>query len=114
MCSKAISLNPGSAASYCNRGYAYSKLRNYTKAIDDYSMAIPAEFFEDRAWANGHMGQFQKEIDDSCRCIKINPKNANGHAALAQGYLGKFNTAIGLAAQAIYQFVSRLVGRHKL
>jgi tetratricopeptide (TPR) repeat protein/S1-C subfamily serine protease len=77
---KAIRLAPR-AAFYYHRGYTYSSLQQYEKAISDYTQAIKinskfTSAYSSRGIAYSSLQQYEKAISDYTQAIKINPKDA--------------------------------------
>ena len=110
-CSKAIRLNPKSAKSFGNRGYAYNQLGQHEKAIDDLSKAISlapkkAWCYGERGFAFHSLGRNRKAILDYNKALSIDPKFVwvlceRGCLYSDMGQLQKsindFNSAISLA-----------------
>lgn len=90
---KAIELCPKHIFANYIRGWAYSDLGEYQKAIDDYSKAIEqldpktnsvhkllgSFLYFKRAIAYIDLGEYQKAIDDYTKTIKLNPEDANAY-----------------------------------
>jgi tetratricopeptide (TPR) repeat protein len=86
---QAIALSPR-AAFYSNRGVTYKVLKNYPKAIADYTKAIAinpeyAEVYSNRGAAYLNLKEYLKAITDLNKAIAINP-------ALAFAYYNRGTT----------------------
>ncbi len=99
--SKIIELNPKDADAYRGRGYAYYLLREYPKAIEDYTKAIElnpkdADAYLGRGGAYFYLGEYRKVIDDCTKAIALDPKDANAYFGRggAYFYLGEYRKAI--------------------
>ena len=63
----ALQLNPGSAASYVSRGFAYFKVADYDRAITDYTAALhidprEAKTYNNRGVAYRFKGQYDWQL----------------------------------------------------
>ena len=77
-----VSLRPDFAEAYCDRGVAYSKKRDCSSAIKDYSKAIelnPAysEAYYNRSADYSCKGEHDHTIQDLDRAIELNPRYTN-------------------------------------
>jgi len=77
---------------YVTRGDAYSKLKEYKQAIDDYTQAIKidtqyADTYRSRGNVYWQLKEYKQAIDDYTQAIKIDPKNANYYARRGLTYL---------------------------
>lgn len=77
---------------FYNRAHSKDELKDYTGAIDDYTIAIEyggenidESEFVNRALAKFELGYYDDAINDYNQVIEINPKNA-------RAYLGRGNT----------------------
>ena len=75
---------PNDAKSYCERGIAYYKKREYDKAIADYSEAIKlkpdyAEAYSNRAKAYLKKADFDRAIVDYTKAIELNPQDVDAY-----------------------------------
>ena len=107
---KAIELCPKHITANYLRGWAYSDLGEYQKAIDDYTKAIEqldpktnpihkglgSFLYYKRADAYGNLGEYQKAIDGFSKAIEINPKYGDAYCKRADAYsdLGEYQKAI--------------------
>jgi tetratricopeptide (TPR) repeat protein len=107
---KAIELCPKHIFANYIRGWAYSDLGEYQKAIDDYSKAIEqldpktnsvhkllgSFLYYKRADAYGNLGEFQKAIDGFSKVIELDPKDVYAYFKRAIAYidLGEYQKAI--------------------
>lgn len=71
-----------SVASYIERGRRYSRLSQFQKAVETFSVAIrkfpqASEIYLLRAQAYSDLGQLQKQINDLTSAIKIRPQSAD-------------------------------------
>lgn len=75
----AIQKNPESSAAYTYRGYAYTEMQDYPKAIEDYDKAIAISQYPlaymNRSWVKGLMGDFSGAEMDLTEFIKRNSSN---------------------------------------
>ncbi|WP_336182923.1 tetratricopeptide repeat protein, partial [Fusobacterium polymorphum] len=79
---RAIELNPNNASYYYNRGNTFSILKEYEKAIDDYSRAIElnpnnASYYYNRGISFNRLKEYEKAIDDYNKAIELNPNDAS-------------------------------------
>ena len=114
---KAIELCPKHIFANYIRGWAYSDLGEYQKAIDDYTKAIEqldpktnsvhkplgSFLYYKRADAYGNLGEFQKAIDGFSKAIEIDPKDGDAYCKRAIAYidLGEFQKAIADCTKTI-------------
>jgi len=88
---------PYAPALLTHRGYIYTGLGDYERAIADYTEAIrlAPEFavaYNNRGYAYDNLGNYEQAIADYTEAIRLNPENAaaytnRGHAYKAQGDL---------------------------
>jgi tetratricopeptide (TPR) repeat protein len=69
---------------YNNRGYSYSSLGNYRRAIQDYDKAIElnpryAEAYNNRGIAYGSLGNYRMAIQDYDKAIELRPGYAEAY-----------------------------------
>jgi tetratricopeptide (TPR) repeat protein len=93
-----IRSRPDAAELYVQRGEAYFKLREFDKAIDDYSTAIRLDDRQDDAYfgrgmALGRSGEIDKGIADLGVYIKRHPKSSLAHTKRGVRYLWKGDEA---------------------
>ena len=96
--SRQIRARPDAAELYVQRGEAYFKLREFDKAIDDYSTAIRLDDRQDDAWfgrgmAYGRSGEIDKGIADLGVYIQRHPKSSLAHTKRGVRYLWKGDEA---------------------
>ena len=88
---KAIKINPNDAQIYNNRGVAYSMLKNYKLAIDDFTRSIEIDpnylivkkgnsigsnAYNNRGRVYYNLESYENAIADFTRSIEIEPNNA--------------------------------------
>ncbi len=91
---KAIHINPKSAAAYYGRGFAYGEKELYDEEIKDYTKAIQvnpklADAYLGRGLAYGKKGLYDEEIEDYTKAIQINPKLAVAYYNRGNAYVKK-------------------------
>ncbi|QYX30608.1 serine protease [Sphaerospermopsis torques-reginae] len=93
---------------YANRGGAYSELKEYKQAIDDYTQAIKidpenAEYYKNRGLAYFQLKDYKQAINDYTQAIKIDPKDALYYVGRGLAYfqLKDYKQAINDYTQAI-------------
>jgi tetratricopeptide (TPR) repeat protein/S1-C subfamily serine protease len=93
---------------YATRGDAYSKLKEYKQAIDDYTQAMKidpenAEYYKNRGSAYVQLKEYKQAIDDYTQAIKIDDKNAIYYVGRGLAYfrLKDYKQAINDWTQAI-------------
>ena len=117
--------SPGSATGaefYLTRGENFSGVRQYDRAIADYSMAIQlkpdyAEAYNDRGFAYYLKGDSERAIADYTRAIELRPNypkafNSRGVVYMAFGYerskaVADFDRAIALKPDFRYAYINR-------
>jgi len=79
----AISISPKYGLAYWNRGYSYSKLKDYKTAISEYKLAIPMYENDSSTIANIHkdigvvydkMKDYKAAIEEHTIALQFNPK----------------------------------------
>ena len=75
---KAIKLNPDYAEAYCQRGWAYFKLKNYSQAVVDCTKAIELnhqywQAYNRRGIAYDNLENYAQAISDYTEAIKLKP-----------------------------------------
>lgn len=90
-CTRSIESNPMVAASYVDRGAAYSYLDKYDLAIADYSSAIKldsrnARAYRSRGSAYFYQSKYDKAIADCTKAIEINPNYALAYLTRSKAY----------------------------
>jgi tetratricopeptide (TPR) repeat protein len=87
---KVIELNPKYAPGYRNRAGVFETTGEYSKAIDDYTIAIKLENsagdYAKRGGAYGKMQKFDDAIKDYMKAIELNPTWVDYHLQLGQIY----------------------------
>ncbi len=89
------------AGAYNNRGLAYSELKQYDRAIENYRKAIElnpkyAEAYSNRGLAYSELKQYDRAIEDYGKAIKLNPDlpEAYNNRGLAYYELKQYERAI--------------------
>jgi tetratricopeptide (TPR) repeat protein len=97
-----------SSVAYTNRGFAYSSVHDYQRAIEDYNRAIDlnpayAPIYNNRGNAYGALGDNTSAIKDYDQAIAIDPRYAQayGNRGIAYKTLGDFDRAVVDFSQAI-------------
>ncbi|MCK5760919.1 MAG: tetratricopeptide repeat protein [Candidatus Delongbacteria bacterium] len=106
---KAIKLDPEDDNSFTNRALAYSKLKDYDNAINDFTYALsmkpsdPVIAYNSRGLAYYKLKQYEKAIDDHTNALKFNPKHriAYYNRGLALKKLKRHNEAVKDYSKAI-------------
>jgi tetratricopeptide (TPR) repeat protein len=88
----AIAKNPDDAEAYFQRGRLFIRLREFSRARDDFNQAIDLkpdhfEAYHQRGHAHEGLGQAQKAIDDFTAALKGQPQNAHLYHARGENYL---------------------------
>lgn len=96
--SKQILARPKAPELYVQRGEAHFKLREFDRAIEDYSTAIRLDDRQDDAYfgrgmALGRSGEIDKGIADLSVYIKRHPKSSLAHTKRGVRYLWKGDEA---------------------
>ena len=96
--------NPKSEVAYYNRGNAYSDLKNYSQAIEDYTQAIKlnpnyASAYNNRAWTYYLMKNYSNALPDANTAISLNNNDSDLYDTRAQIY-----KAMGRNAEAEKDF----------
>lgn len=89
--SKSITLNPGEARSYLNRGIVYSNMGMHDKAINDYNTVIAlnpdyAEAHNNRGWSYLKKAMFDHAIKDCGEALRLNPTMATAYHTRGMAY----------------------------
>jgi serine/threonine protein kinase/tetratricopeptide (TPR) repeat protein len=99
---------PEHAAAWYNRGVAHGHLRQYDKAIADYSRAIEvkgdnADAWYNRGLAHGHLRQYDRAIADYSRAIELKADFAEAWSerGSARQELRQYDKAIADYSRAI-------------
>lgn len=84
----------GQAAAYACRGYAYCRLEEYRKAVQDFSRAIELDPCDALAYLNRGdtyqtLGEYDKAVADASRAIELNPDEPDAYNNRAAGYCRK-------------------------
>jgi len=97
----AAAADPGSAAVYRNRAYAWLALREMEKAREDFDRAVKiapgfAEAYLGRGGLYYQQGKYAEAIDDFDRVIELDPWNATAryYKALACEKIGRLREAV--------------------
>lgn len=100
--SQAISVDPGFAQAYHNRGLSYYRKGQYDDAIADYSKVISdfkpnAGVYQSRGLAYLRKGQYGKSIEDYSKAISLEPGSPDAYhnRGIAYANTGKYDEAIG-------------------
>jgi len=98
MLNRQIRSRPDVAALYVQRGETHFKLREFDKAIDDFSTALRLDDRQDDAYFGrgmtfGRSGEIDKGITDLGVYIKRNPKSFLAHTKRGVRYLWKGDEA---------------------
>jgi tetratricopeptide (TPR) repeat protein len=103
-----IESNPDDAEAYYNRGIAYYDIKDYNKAINDYSKAIElnpddAKTYFYRGNAYGRIEDYDKAINDFSKAIELNPDYAEAYNNRGNAYnkIKNYNKAINDYSKAI-------------
>lgn len=93
-CSRLIARNANDATSYYNRGIGYKNLKDYARAISDYTTAIGikptyAEAFNNRCAAYNKINKYDLAIKDCTEALRLRPAYENAFAGRAIAYEGK-------------------------
>jgi hypothetical protein len=120
------STSSSGAEFYLRRGEDFSGIRQYDRAIDDYTTAIKlkpdyAEAYNDRAFAYYLKRDFERAIADYTRAIELRPNypkayNSRGVVYMAGGYgaaksVPDFDRAIELKPDFRYAYINRANAR---
>jgi tetratricopeptide (TPR) repeat protein len=90
--SQSLRIDPKSTRAYGLRGWAYSKNRDYDKAIADYTDAIRLHpddlpsYYRARAGLYANKADFNKAIADCSEVIRLAPKDSNAYYRRAWAY----------------------------
>jgi tetratricopeptide (TPR) repeat protein len=104
---RAIELKPDYAWAYIIRGRAYVALKEYQRAIEDYTWVILklkiAAVYSNRGVAYHALKEYQQAIEDFTRAIKLDPKIAVAYTnrGRAYYYLEEYQQAIEDFTRAI-------------
>ena len=98
---KAITINPGYAPAYNDRGETYGLKGRHDRAILDYTKALKINprytvAFINRGVSYYHKGQHNRAISDYTKAIEINPRSALAYTNRGQAYAvkGQYDHAI--------------------
>jgi tetratricopeptide (TPR) repeat protein len=90
--SQAIRIDPKFIRAYAIRGWAYSKNRDYDKAIADYTEAIRLRpddllsYYRAREWLYANKADLDKAIADCSEVIRLAPEDSNAYYRRAWAY----------------------------
>jgi tetratricopeptide (TPR) repeat protein len=95
----------------CNRGYAYARLNQMAKAMEDYAQAIQfdpkyAEPYYDRGIAERAQGQLDEALSDFSEALRLNPRFAQAFIARASVFVRRHDL---VKAAADYGEASRTI-----
>ena len=100
--SEAIKLDPADDNSFTNRGLAYSELKDYDNAINDFTYALsmkpsdPVIAYNSRGLAYYKLKKYEKAVVDYTNALKFNPKHriAYYNRGLALKKLKKYDESV--------------------
>jgi tetratricopeptide (TPR) repeat protein len=110
---KSIAIDPNYALSYESRGNCYNLTGKYTEALSDLNKALEigmdsswnAHAYDDRAWANGELGNLDQALKDANTSIALNPEASSpygtrawifGELKMYEAALDDFNKSLSL------------------
>ena len=104
--------NPKTAKDFYNRGFHYTQIKEYSKAIDDYSQAIKLnpkfiDAYLKRCEMRYKMGDNQGVLDDCQQIFAINRQVAKAHY-----YQGRARYALGYAEPAVESYTVAIAQDH--
>jgi len=86
---------------YFKRGTIYKKLKNYSKAIEDYDKVIKlnsndAGYYNGRGSAKYSLGEYKESVEDYNKAIKLNPNKVSYYNKRGNGKykLGEYKESI--------------------
>jgi tetratricopeptide (TPR) repeat protein len=85
----ALTLDPDNYSIHANRGQVHRLLKEYNKALEDYTSAINCGghklpgAYNNRAFCYAKLEQYEEAIDDYSKAIECDPKNT--HALYNRG-----------------------------
>jgi S1-C subfamily serine protease/Flp pilus assembly protein TadD len=93
-CNAAIDISPNLADAYDERANAYTWLRDYERAVDDYGTVLklrPSYFFayNNRGNAFAALGEFDRAIGDYSTAIRVRPDYAEAYGNRGSAYAAK-------------------------
>jgi S1-C subfamily serine protease/Flp pilus assembly protein TadD len=93
-CNAAIDISPNLADAYDERANAYTWLRDYERAVDDYGTVLklrPSYFFayNNRGNAFAALGEFDRAIADYSTAIRVRPDYAEAYGNRGSAYAAK-------------------------
>jgi S1-C subfamily serine protease/tetratricopeptide (TPR) repeat protein len=101
-CNAAIDISPNLADAYDERANAFTWLRDYERAIDDYGTVLklrPSYFFayNNRGNAFAALGEFDRAIADYSTAIRVRPDYAEAYGNRGSAYAAKtdYQRAVG-------------------
>ncbi len=107
--SDAIGLNPENEFAYLNRGDAYYSLRQYKKAIEDYSKTIELDPENDTVCSNrgltySVLEQYEKAVSDYNKAIELAPEDTYNYVYLSRINIitGNYDSALAVITRALY------------
>ena len=116
------------AVTYNNRGVAYHELKQYERAIEDFSKAIElnpnlADGYYNRGFTYHELKQYERAIEDYNKAIELNPKyavaynnrrNAYGEIKEHERAIEDYNKAIELNPKYAVAYNNRGNAYHEL
>ena len=86
-------MNPNYVEAYCNRGIAYSDLKEYERAIQDFDKTVELNPNYAKAYFNrgivcieSKVKKYEQALQDFDKVIEINPNSANAYFYRAMTY----------------------------
>ena len=107
--SEAIKLDPGDDNSFTNRALAYSRLKDYDNAINDFTYALnmkpsdPVIAYNSRGLTYYKLKQYEKAVEDYTNALKFNPEHriAYYNRGLALKKLKRYDESVKDYSKAI-------------
>lgn len=101
-----IAKNPNESFAYMKRGHAYGELKDYAKAISDYSRVIrlnknEMQAYKNRAFMYFKLGKYNEAIADYTQAIKLGSNGSYVDRAFTYIKLEKHNEALDDCNQAL-------------
>jgi tetratricopeptide (TPR) repeat protein len=88
---EALRIDPGLAAAYAGRGWAYLRQNDFRRAIQDYTEAIrhdpgAAPAYLNRAWAHLQVDDYEQAIRDCTEALRLDPGLTRAHEMRSWAY----------------------------